>query len=253
MSKRKKISASEESPLLLPEDIEGEANTESEHELKAEVEEEVNAESEQEFKDEAEEEANAESEQVLKDEADEELNAESEHELKSEAEEEKAAESGPAVSAPPEPPIVEQRKVRAVRVVHDFPIPYNGQVVNFKKGDIIEDPVQVRDLLDANCPVVDVSAPDHLCCPKCHSSFDPELEPEKAEVAVLVIHDFRVCYNQQVLGLKKDQIIADRDGELARYLFENRCPVRPLGQHEYVICGAPMNNGAPCFHHFLPR
>lgn len=59
-----------------------------------------------------------------------------------------------------------------LRAVHDFHWPDNGQVIPFKKDQIISDVILVRNLLENNAPVKRVEESiDFHCCPKCHTQF----------------------------------------------------------------------------------
>lgn len=62
---------------------------------------------------------------------------------------------------------------KAIRVLHDFNIPVQGSVYSYKKGQIIDDPILVKFLLDSNCPVVPAEEnKDYFYCKKCHAQND---------------------------------------------------------------------------------
>lgn len=63
-------------------------------------------------------------------------------------------------------------EVIVLRAVHPFPLPYNGAIIEFKKDQIIDDPILVRFLLENKCPVKRVEEKiDFQTCPKCFHSF----------------------------------------------------------------------------------
>jgi hypothetical protein len=137
--------------------------------------------------------------------------------------------NAPAVIEPLVPPKPQKPIPKLLKVITDFAYPSSGcYLMQFKKGDAIDNPIIVRELWEGGrYPVYDPAQgePDFQTCPKCFTklidyapSDKPMFRPER-DLGV-------VCIGSQLLTLNRDKLLSDM--VLVNSLLEMRLPDQPV-------------------------